>query len=260
MRDDVSIEIVPELDFPKQELPTTFNVSTAKSIAPGQEITLSAKIVHLYPPKTVGAKNLKLQNGIVADPSGTIKLNLWGGFVNTVTKGDTVKFINVRVYRDKVNNELSISTMKSGTTIEIAPPFKEALPITVLESSTVEGELIGIDKLTDYLACSRCNKKIDTNQPNFIECTNCHFKQKKSHCKTHCFAQVVIEDKETNDRLNLTMFDEVIEQVFTIVNGPQPNNVYTPSSIESALYNLPIVSVTYNKKNRIIDTISKVQL
>jgi len=91
MNHDVNIETVPELDCEK-------NRTTNKS------------------------KNTKLQNAVITDPSGTIKLLLWGSFVNTITEGDTLKFCNVSVYKEKYNNEITINTVRSDTIIEFDRP------------------------------------------------------------------------------------------------------------------------------------------
>ena len=59
MGHDVTIEHFPAIDFyNKVKLPTTMNLSTIKSVCSGQIVTVTAKITHLYPSKTVGSKNL----------------------------------------------------------------------------------------------------------------------------------------------------------------------------------------------------------
>ena len=44
---DIIIEDLQEIDFQKLELPTTMNVSNAKTVCPGQEITIKAKVAHI---------------------------------------------------------------------------------------------------------------------------------------------------------------------------------------------------------------------
>ena len=77
MGSDVSVEPFPAIDFPKVEKPTTMNLSTIKSSRPGQTVTVSAKVSHLHPSKSVGSNNTNVQNGMIVDPSGTMKLSLW---------------------------------------------------------------------------------------------------------------------------------------------------------------------------------------
>ena len=143
MGHDVTIEHFPATDFDKVKLPTTMNLSTIKSVCSGQIVTVTAKVTHLYPSKTVGSKNLQLQHAIIADPSGTMKMTLWENFVGSIKQGDTYTFRDICVYKDKMSHEICLNTAKSGSTIESAPQFQEVLPLTVLQITTVNGEIIG---------------------------------------------------------------------------------------------------------------------
>ena len=89
MSHDVTIEHFPAIDFDKVKLPTTMNLSTIKSVCPAQIVTVTAKVTHLYPSKTVGSKKLQLQHAIIADPSGTMKMTLWENFVGSIKQGDS---------------------------------------------------------------------------------------------------------------------------------------------------------------------------
>ena len=125
-RTEVTIENFPAIDFDKVKLPTTMNLSTIKSVCPGQIVTVTAKVTHLYLSKTVGSENLQLQHAIIADPSGTIKVTLWENFVGSIKQGDTYTFRDICVYKDKMSHEICLlNTAKSGSTIESAPQFKK---------------------------------------------------------------------------------------------------------------------------------------
>ena len=73
MGHDVTIEHFPAIDFDKVKLLITMNLSTIKSVFSGQIVTVTTKVTHLYPSKTVGSKNLRIQHAIIADPSGIMK-------------------------------------------------------------------------------------------------------------------------------------------------------------------------------------------
>jgi len=73
---NVIIEDLQEIDLQKQELPTTMNASNATTVSPGKEITLKPTVAYIYPGKTVGKDNVIMQNAVVTDPRGTIKLTL----------------------------------------------------------------------------------------------------------------------------------------------------------------------------------------
>ena len=163
MGHEVTIEHFPAIDFDKVKLPTTMNLSTIKSVCPGQIVTVTAKVTHfyMYLSKTVGSENLQLQHAIIADPSGTMKMTLWENFVGSIKQGDTYTFRDICVYKDKMSHEICLlNTAKSGSTIESAPQFQEVLPFTVLESTMVNGEIIGVNKVASYLSCCKCKKRL----------------------------------------------------------------------------------------------------
>ena len=161
MGHEVTIEHFPAIDFDKVKLPTTMNLSTIKSVCPGQIVTVTAKVTHLYLSKTVGSENLQLQHAIIADPSGTMKMTLWENFVGSIKQGDTYTFRDICVYKDKMSHEICLlNTAKSGSTIESAPQFQEVLPFTVLESTMVNAEIIGVNQVASYLSCCKCKKRL----------------------------------------------------------------------------------------------------
>ena len=153
MSHDVTIEHFPAIDFDKVKLPRTMNLSTIKSVCPGQIVTVTAKVTHLYPSKIVGSKNLhvQLQHAIIADPSGTMKMTLWENFVGSIKQGDTYTFCDICVYKDKMSHEICLNTAKSGSRVESAPEFQDVLSFTVLESTTVNKEIIGVNQVASYL-------------------------------------------------------------------------------------------------------------
>lgn len=67
MGHNVTIEHFPAIDYDKVKLPTMMNLSTIKSVCPGQIVPVTAQVTHLYPSKTVSSKNLQIQQAIITD-------------------------------------------------------------------------------------------------------------------------------------------------------------------------------------------------
>ena len=87
-----------------------------------------------------------------------------------------------------MSHEICLNTAKSGFTVKSAPQFQKVLPFTVLESTTVNGETIGVNHVSSYLFCCKCNKRVDASPEHaFIECAKCHFKQKQTALKAYWF-------------------------------------------------------------------------
>ena len=51
MGNDVVIDACQDVDFQKQDLPPTMNISEAKLVCPGQITTIRAKVAHTHPAK-----------------------------------------------------------------------------------------------------------------------------------------------------------------------------------------------------------------
>ena len=47
-----------------------------------------------------------MREGILADPSGTIKMVFWKEFTKKVHQGCTYQFTNLRIKKDHINNEV----------------------------------------------------------------------------------------------------------------------------------------------------------
>ena len=105
------------------------------------------------------------------------------------------------------------NTAKYGSTVKSAPQFQEVL--LVLESTSVNGYIIGVNQVASYLSCCKGNEKVDPCPEHaFIERAKCHFKQKQTvskayECasKAHWFAQMLFQDTH-DDRRDLTFFED----------------------------------------------------
>lgn len=258
MESDMSIEHFPDVNFQKQQMSTTMNISTVKTLCIGQLLTLKAKVAHLHVPKKVQSQNLLLQEAMLVDPSGTIKFVLWENFVGTIQQGSTYSFHDIRVKKDKFSSEIFLNTAKNGSKITDEEPFQEMLPVTAeMPSSTVTAELKGITKVACYLCCYKCNKKIEPTPSRIVHCSSCHFKQKQSACHNHWYAQVVFEEVNTKKKINLTLFQDAIKQAIQLNNCAEQESHLTELDIEEVLLTLPdTLMVTYHKQNRVVTKIA----
>ena len=68
--------------------------------------------------------------GMLVDPTGTLKIILWQEFAHQLNEGDTYIFNNVWVKKDRLTKEIYVDAAKSGTTITLTDCFQEFLPIT----------------------------------------------------------------------------------------------------------------------------------
>ena len=132
--------------------------------------------------------------------------------------------------QERTNSELYLNTLNSSTTLESAPEFQEILPVTVVDSQTVDIEIIGVEKVQSYTACFKCNKRVDNSQHHSItECSSCHFKQKQNLAPKHWLVQLLVEVKNsTVTKLTLTMFENTIHRIAKLKGHAVEINQFTP--------------------------------
>ncbi len=84
-RDVIVEEFAEPIDFKKEELPTNITASTVKSVCIGQVISMRAKVYDIGRVKIV-SQNLEMAEAHIVNPTGTIKLILWGKFTSMIER------------------------------------------------------------------------------------------------------------------------------------------------------------------------------
>ena len=120
--------------------------------------------------------------------------------MSSVVAGSTFLFHNQTVRKDKFTDEIYLNTAQSGTAVNITDDFQEMLAVAPQASAeylatTAAGEIIGVESVTKYMSCYKCNKKM---QPT-TECQNCHLKQKVAATKVHWYATVLLKNNNNED-------------------------------------------------------------
>lgn len=167
---------------------------------------------------------------------------------------------NIRVKKDSVTKQVYVNTAKSGTTITATEPHANILALaptfTVSDDSmtfSVEGRVVGVLSTSMYIACNKCNKKIqnDDNSSDLITRNYCNMQQMADLCPTQYYAQLLFLTTTKKDKLTLTLFNKVISQLFST------EGVFNPSKNDfvKVLLGLKDVVVTYNKRSKVVTNI-----
>ena len=199
-------------------MPSTTNLLSILKIDVGQLTSVTAKVASMETIKTINknGEELVLQEIMIVDPSGTMKLVLWQEFTELLIVGETYSFQDVRVKQNNFTKEIFINTSKSDTKIDLAKPFKEVLPVVVLSTSLpVTGEVLGVSKVAYYLGCIKRNKKVDETGDALTNCNNCNLKQKQKTCKKNWYCQVFFSESDSND-IQLTIFQDGIQVAYQL--------------------------------------------
>ena len=129
-------------------------VSSLARVTAGQLVTIKGKVVHVSGCKklTVQSGTLDKQECYVVDPSGNIKIILWGKYANDVQEGKTYQFIKFRL--KKYGQDVYLNTPKDddGCIIEEVDDFQEPLPqvddVNLSNYKEITVEVLGIQNIT----------------------------------------------------------------------------------------------------------------
>lgn len=110
-----------------------------------------------------------------------------------------------------MTNEVYVNTAKTGSTITPTDPFETTVHIPgehqkQYGSTTLVGDIIGVEKVSSYLSCCKCSKKIETSHSGrIVECKSCHVIQNVKSCSRHWYVHVLIKHNTEKITLSLKM-------------------------------------------------------
>lgn len=179
-------------EFNNQES-NTLSIASISEVAPGQLVLVKGHLQQLSATKTVVLQSnpVKKQEAFVNDPSGYVKLVLWGNHADTLTEGSTYLFDKVRV--KVINEERYLNTPKNENecTISSVAKFAETLhPVqNISASKDIVANIIGVINMNTYLTCCSCNNSVTTKGKIAI-CTNCSMSMKMTSCNRQWFLKI----------------------------------------------------------------------
>ena len=196
----------------------------------------------------------------LVDPPGTIRIGLWVEFVSAVAEGNIYVCSDIRVKKDNHTNEIYVNTAKRGTKITPSDPFTEILPITAEKpneqnTTTLTGEILGVNKVQYYLPCCKCSKKVTFTESAFVKCQNCHLMQKQSSCAKQWYAQILFQ--YSDQIVYLTLFVDCIKQpIHQLLQAVDIETMTETSPTEILLSLPPIVEVMFHNRSKVVKTIT----
>lgn len=142
---------------------------------------------------------------------------LWARFVNSINEGETYSFKAVRVKKDSLSHEIFLNKAKSGTQLEPTVSFTEweaiaaEIPVDYY-ISTIQGEVVGIEKVAFYPACRKCRKILDATAAFVLA------QQIKDCCRKHTGtlvnSPVLVQSDFCNGFMLNLFFDDSYRHMF----------------------------------------------
>ena len=143
---------VSHLSFACVDLDSDKAIGFLKKVASNQTVTMKGKVVNLYGTEKVSGKNCSKQ-GMIADSSDTIKVVLWGSFIDLVEKGKTYHFINFSNKVDKYG--IYIGSGRHGSSAKEVEGVEGPVAEFVDDEREIECTVLGISDATKCYSCRK---------------------------------------------------------------------------------------------------------
>ena len=263
MNEKVVIQELPSIDFERKELvPEELNIAKLSSIMPEQIIDLKAKVINLQKSgkiRTNSDNPLCKREGLLLDPSGSIKIVLWESDTEKIEEGQTYMFKSLRLKKNRLTGDLYVNPAKDISAISTTEEFPpnsltppQSIPVELV-TSIISGEIIGINNSSLNFCCFKCNKPVEASKRTIVYCENCNMKQKFQKCKKQWYVSAVVcSDSDKNVTLNF--YNDI---VIKILNEFSPENADTENEevVDEIFFGLPTISYSYNERTRGVESI-----
>ena len=240
-------------DYVSQDDVITIN--SLRQVVPEQLVCIKGNIVQLTSTKTVvlQTSHVKKQEGYIADPTGYMKIILWGSHTDAVEEGLTYVFNKLRVKVSQNQMYLNTPKQEEECVITSAEPFTKPLPSIDEQSTTkdIVASIVGVYGINKYKACHMCSKKVTTKE-KLSTCDNCKLSQKTSMCTTQWFLRICAETKcRPVENIRLTLYNDVATKLFGLC---KLEGELTEDNIIESILELDDVTILYDtQSHKLID-------
>ena len=204
----------------------TVKISDIASLTGSQEIEVKCKVVKVNEVSTVkksgDGKELRKQDVIIADETGSCRLVLWEDDVNSLEEGKSYCLLDMGVRRYGAMKYLSFTVKSSKEMIgDLENVNEEDATGEESEDSghVVSGEISAVISTSEYLSCKFCHSKVVSEDDVFAECTKCSAVMKLSYYTETKSAKFVVTDKSSNCDTTLLAFEPVLSRIVDGVSG-----------------------------------------
>ena len=203
--------------FDYKSLDNNIQIATLSQVTSNQLVPIKEYVTNMSATKTVVLQEsqVKKQECYIVDPTGSIKLVLWGSHTNTLEEHSTYFFNRVRVKVTKDQRYLNTPKNDTECTIEPAEPFPEQLPTVEVLSTIKEvvADIIGVSNIAKTQCCCSCHKKVII-KGTLAFCQNCSMTQKVNHCKIQWYLRLLVETtQDPHQNLRLAVFSDVANKL-----------------------------------------------
>ena len=190
-------------------------------VAPEQLVSFKGKVVNIS-----GTKQFETQKGhfikqeaFLIDPTGSIRIILWGDYVGQLQEAATYAFRGLHL--KQVDGEKYVNTPRGDYfKSEVVAPFEDTLPqvenVSRMKNVDMTVDVIGVTTLTKSHCCRACGRKlqVQSDKNSYENCSNCKMRQKISASTANWYTKVFVHDcSNASTKLSLSVNTFILKKV-----------------------------------------------
>lgn len=195
-----------------------------------QYVNVQVKMLETSPPVIVESKKqtwmeLRKQDTIVADATGTTRLVLWQADIGMLQENHSYKVpdAHVRMYDEvyylSVSEKWEICEIPDIGDVQVIDESQKSSLCVGGVGIVIIGKVLSVASSEEYTSCVMCFCKLLDSSTNVVQCDKCGAKMRKENCSRSELAKVIIESLNPSGRLQAkeqfraTIFDNVLSMM-----------------------------------------------
>ena len=226
------------------------SISSLSQVAPEQLVAIKGHLSQLSGVKTLVLQSnpVKKQEAYISDPTGYIKLVVWGDHAGTLEEGKTYYFDKVRVklsHQERYINTPKNEECKISLVDAFSDPVKTVDIVSPVKDLT--GNITGVTNINKFYCCCFCNKKVTVNG-KLATCNNCGMKMKLTRCNLQWSLKLYVQESSKPDnKLRLSVFNDVFIRLMDICSVDTSST--SDDEIIEKILDLELVKLSFDSQN-----------
>ena len=209
---------------------------------------------------SIGESSIDKKDLTVVDPTGSIRVVLWGDYCEKeVVKDNTYMFKRFRYRSDKFGNY--INTLKDGTcAIEECNSFKKVFAgADMAELSEIDEHLtlLTIEKTNKTYICLKFSAKIEFVVSVIARCSNWKGLNKLKNSASNLYMRILFKN-EKEEKLSLPLFHQTVLKVLALFNKDRDYQEFSVEEIEVAVAEIDSINALYNCAQKTLLNVNQV--
>ena len=192
-----------------------------------------------------------VQDVVIADETGRIKLNLWEDMIDRVVEGKTYQFKNVSTRN--FNNLPSLTTTMAAS-VQIVDDIEATSDLVVMTNTKITHGKIQQVQCIQKFKCGACKKSLElTEDTKRIKCPYCNLKSNIATLQQTLTCRINLEDDSSQNLFRLVCFQSTMISFLKEQNKEEL--LQNLDQLEDFLLDIPSVTCVHGEGTEVISSL-----